>query len=168
MIASTSPRRTIWPSVKRTCCSSPVTREITETVASGVTVPSAVTVIGTSPKRRLRGPDGDVGRPPRPNGLAGWLPAAHFDSRKPTPTATADHDNDSKQGAPGAATSGARGRASGGLDGLAHPFSENGGSSPRRAGGAPDANSQLHFEVPIEPQNDSALRPRNKLGIEMK
>jgi hypothetical protein len=87
--ANTSPWRTSWPSVNRTAFSWPVTREITETVASGVTVPSAVTVIGTSPSVAVAVPTVMVGRLRPPAAPLALAPPAHRARSSPIPIATA-------------------------------------------------------------------------------
>ena len=104
------------------------------TVASGVTVPSAVTVIGTSPMRRLGDADGDRSGADR-DAPDCRLPPTHLVSRIATPTAIAitttmpisvrpeRHENHERHAR---ARARARRRAGGGLDGLAHPVSELG------------------------------------------
>ena len=117
IVASTWPLRTIWPSVKFTALIWPVTREITETVASGVTVPSAATVIGTSPVVALAMPT--VIDPARNREAPDCpLPPTHRVSRIATPMAMRDHHGDADQRAPRAHENQAR-RGRGRGDGTA-------------------------------------------------
>ncbi len=68
----TWPALTIWPSVKAMRVRVPAMRDVTLVVARGVTVPSACSWIGMSPRTALAVPTVVVGRPPR---LAPPLPA---------------------------------------------------------------------------------------------
>src|SRR6185437_11998849 len=70
--ASTSPFFTIWPSMKLNFTTGPLTCGRTVTVASGVTVPSALSVIGIWPWVTLAMPTGWAS-PRRPRLCVGWL-----------------------------------------------------------------------------------------------
>ncbi len=69
--ASTSPFFTIWPSVKWKLITGPLTCGRTVTVASGVTVPSALSVIGIGPWATLATPTGWAA-PKLPRCWTGW------------------------------------------------------------------------------------------------
>ena len=65
MVASSSPLRTVWPSLNNTCCSTPETCGRTRTVACGTTVPSASSTTGMSMRSAVATPTVVAG-PPRP------------------------------------------------------------------------------------------------------
>src|SRR5690242_8429560 len=69
MVASTSPLRTIWPSLYRTCVMTPETCGDTVATATGVTVPSASMITGMSACRAAATPT-VLGGPPRALGFA--------------------------------------------------------------------------------------------------
>jgi len=80
MMASSCPRRTIWPSLNSTCCSTPDTCARTVAVAIGVTVPSASICTGKLSRLAAATPTVAGGRPRGMPAFSsgGFLPAVTY------------------------------------------------------------------------------------------